>query len=133
MNIKRFVLAFFALFLFIFGYETLVHGFLLTSLYQKTPTLWRDYAQMISYAPFNTMIMGFIALWLTFIFTQLFKDGGIVNGMRFGLYFGVLSGIQAAGAYYYLPISQELAFYWFGVYVIESLIGGYLIGLIYKK
>ena len=133
MNIKRFFLAFIALFLFIFGYETLVHGFLLKSLYFETPTIWRNYDQMVSYAPFNTVIMGVIALWITFIFTQLFKEGGAKNGLRFGFYFGVLSGIQAAGAYYYLPISAMLALCWFGAYIVESLIGGYLIGLIYRK
>lgn len=133
MSIKRFFIAFIALFLFIFGYETLIHGVLLKSLYFETPTIWRNYDQMMSYAPFNTIIMGVIALWITFIFTQLFKEGGSKNGLRFGFYFGVLSGIQAAGAYYYLPISAMLAFCWFCAYVIESLIGGYLIGLIYRK
>ena len=133
MNIKRFLFAFVALFLFMFGYETLIHGFLLKNVYLETPTIWRSYAQMMSYIPFNTIIMGLIALWLTFIFTRLFKEGGVKNGLRFGLYFGVLSGIQAAGAYYYLPISIMLAGYWFIAYVLESIIGGYLIGLIYRK
>lgn len=116
-----------------FGYETWIHGFLLKSVYLETPTIWRNYAQMMSYIPFNTAMMGLIAFWLTFIFTRLFKEGGAKNGLRFGLYFGVLSGIQAAGAYYYLPISIMLAGYWFIAYVLESIIGGYLIGLIYRK
>lgn len=77
--------------------------------------------------------MVLLAFWITFIFTRLFREGGARNGLRFGLYFGILSGIQAAGAYYYLPISAMLAVCWFGAYVIESLVGGYLIGLIYRK
>lgn len=133
MNIKRFFAAFVVLFLFIFGYETLIHGFLLKTLYLETPSIWRSYEQMMQYAPFNTVIMVLIAFWITFIFTRLFREGGARNGLRFGLYFGILSGIQAAGAYYYLPISAMLAVCWFGAYVIESLVGGYLIGLIYRK
>jgi hypothetical protein len=133
MNIKRFLFAFVALFLFIFGYEALVHGFLLRNIYLETPTIWRSYEQMIRYTPFNTVMVGLMAFWITFIFTQLFREGGARNGLRFGLYFGILSGMQAACAYYYLPISATLAACWFAVYVIESLIGGCLIGLIYRK
>lgn len=133
MNIKRFFAAFLVLFLFIFGYETLIHGFLLKNLYLETPSIWRNYEQMMHYAPFNTVIMVLLAFWITFIFTRLFREGGARNGLCFGLYFGILSGIQAAGAYYYLPISAMLSVCWFGAYVIESLVGGYLIGLIYRK
>ncbi|MCR9192341.1 MAG: hypothetical protein NXI01_06735 [Gammaproteobacteria bacterium] len=133
MNIKRFLFAFVALFLFMFSYETLVHGFLLKNIYLETPTIWRDYNEMISYTPFNMVITALLALWITFIFTLVFKEGGSKNGLRFGLCLGILSGIQAAGAYFYLPISAVLATCWFTTYVVESIIGGYIIGLIYRK
>lgn len=61
----------------------------------------------------------------------IFKLGGWKNGLRFGFYIGLLSGIQAAGAYYYLPISLMLAIAWFAFGVIESTLGGILIGMIY--
>lgn len=133
MNISRFLSAVVALFVFMFGYETWVHAVLLKDIYHQTPSIWRSYEQMIQYTPFNTLLMGLTAFWLTFIFTRLFKEGGFKNGLRFGIYIGVLSGMQAAGAYFYLPISGLLAFYWFIAYLVESILGGYLIGLIYKR
>jgi len=133
MNIKRFVAAFVVLFIFIFAYESFVHGILLTHIYNETPSIWRNYNQMIAYMPFNIGIMVLLAGWISFIFAHLFRDGGWRNGLRFGVYFGVLSGIQALGAYYYLPISLALAGYWFIAYLVESLIGGFLIGFIYRK
>jgi len=133
MNIKRFILATIALFVFVFAYESFVHGTLLMNLYIKTPTLWRSYHQMKTYIPFNLIIMGLLTIWITFIFTRLFSEGGWKNGLTFGVYLGVLSGIQAAGAYYYLPISAMLAGSWFVAYVIESIIGGLIIGIIYRK
>lgn len=133
MNIKRYFLAVVSLFIFIFGYEFIVHGHLLMSMYGKTPNVWRNYSQMQNFIPFNIGVMVFLSFWITFIFTQFFKSGGWKNGLYFGFYVGVLSGIQAAGAYYYLPISFVLALAWFVFGVIESMVGGLLIGCIYRN
>lgn len=57
MNYKRFLAAASVLFIFICIYETLVHGFLLTSLYNTTPLVWRNQQQMMAYIPFNIAIM----------------------------------------------------------------------------
>ena len=128
MNIKRYFLSCAALFAFIFIYETFVHGHLLLGLYSATPNLWRPFTQMQSYALFNIVIMMGLSLWLTFIFTRFFRDGGLKNGIFFGFYMGILSGLQAAGAYYYLPILA-----WFIFSAIESMVGGALIGALYRE
>lgn len=130
---KRFIGAFLLLFVFIFGYEFLVHAVLLQNMYQSTATVWRSYHQMMAYVPFNTLIQFLMAFWFVFIFSRLFRNGGWKNGILFGLYIGVLCGVQAAGAYYYLPIPSILAIYWFVAHVIEGVIGGYLIGLVYRR
>ena len=49
MNFKRFLAATVVLFVFILIYETIVHGFLLVSLYNATPLLWRNQQQMMAY------------------------------------------------------------------------------------
>lgn len=132
MNYKRFISAVVALFMLLFAYETVVHGFLLKGIYLETPSIWRHYKEMIGYQPFNIAVMALTSIWLVFIFSCLFKEGGWKNGLKFGLYIGLLSGIQAAGAWYYLPISALLAGYWFLGYLIQSVIGGLIIGLIYR-
>lgn len=101
------------------------------SIYTETPNIWRSPDQMAAYIPFNIAIMGLLAVWLSFIFTRLFKEGGWKNGLRFGIYVGVLSGIQAVGSYYFLPISTLLAACWFAAFMVESILGGLLIGIIY--
>ena len=133
MNIKRYVLAVIILFLFIYAYESVVHGVLLMNIYNETPNLWRNYDEMMSYLPFHIVLMAILAIWITFIFTQFFKEGGVQNGFYFGLYLGILAGLHAAGAYFYLPISASLASIWFITYVIESTLGGMIIGLIYRS
>ena len=102
-------------------------------LYHQTENLWRAHDQMMAYMPFNLVLMGFIALWITFIFTQFYKDGGVANGLKFGFFIGILSAMQALGAYFYLPISCLLACSWFLAYAVESILGGIIIGIIYRK
>ena len=133
MNIKRYIIAAIVLFAFTFSYESYVHGVLLNSIYHETPNIWRAEADMISFMPFNIAVLVILALWITFIFTKFYPHGGAKNGLRFGFYIGVLAGIQAAGAYFYLPISSMLALYWFVAYVLESTVAGLLIGAIYKN
>jgi energy-converting hydrogenase Eha subunit A len=132
MKTKRYLAASIALLIFIFVYESIVHGMLLINIYQETPTIWRSQSDMMSYMPFNIFVMVLLSLWLTFIFTRFFKQGGWRNGLRFGFYIGVLSGIQAAGAFYFLPISAALAGCWFIAYLIECIAGGFIIGTIYR-
>ena len=78
-------------------------------------------------------VMILLSIWISFIFTRFFREGGWKNGLSFGFYLGILAGIQAAGAYYYLPISIALAISWFIANLVESLIGGFIIGLIYRN
>lgn len=131
MNFKRYILAVIALFVFIFAYESVVHGMVLINIYKETPSIWRTYDEMLTFAPFNRILMTILALWITFIFTRFYKTGGWKNGFKFGIYMGVLAGIQAAGALFYLPISELLAGAWFVTYIVESVIGGLIIGSIY--
>jgi hypothetical protein len=131
MNTKRYVIAAIVLFVFIYIYEAIVHGMLLMPMYLETPNLWRG--EMTAYLPFNIAIIALLALWITFIFTRFYREGGARNGLHFGFYLGLLSGIQAAGAYYYLPISAALAGAWFLANLIESVVGGLIIGAIYHR
>lgn len=133
MNIKRYLVATLALIIFMGAYECYVHTVLLSHIYSETPQLWRTMGEMSSHGAFGIATMVALALWITFIFARLFPEGGVKNGLHLGVYLGVLSAIQAAGAYYYMPISINLAVYWFIVYVIESVVGGLLIGAIYKR
>lgn len=133
MDVKRYLLAAIMLFAFVFVFESFVHGHLLMGLYSQTPLIWRDHDEMQTFIPFNIAMMIFLSLWITFIFTRFFKTGGLKCGLQFGFYIGVLSGLQAAGAYFYLPISATLAFAWFASNLIESSAGGLLIGLIYRN
>jgi hypothetical protein len=132
MNVKRYLLAALALFVFFFLYEWLVNGVLLTGAYMESPQVWRSEADMASKMPIYLMVQIILAAWVAFIFTRLFKEGGVANGLLFGLYFGVFAGFLTSAWYLWLPVSGILGWAWFATGFFESIFGGLIIGAIYK-
>ncbi len=133
MNTKRYIGATVALFIFLFFYEWLVHGMILTNMYHHTPHVWRNMKEMSSMFPLYLLINLAISAWLAFVFTRFFKDGGVENGVRFGLYFGVFSGLITAMWYTWLPIGGMLGFSWLINGIVEGIGGGFVLGLVYRK
>lgn len=131
MNVKRYVIAVIAVFIFVFLYEYLLHGMLLTDLYEQTKNLWR---------PENEHNMAFIiasqlgfAIMMTYIFTCNYEAKGIGEGVRYGLYIGLLLGAIDLGTYCYMPIPLTLTLSWVGGSIVKGLGSGVVLALTYKK
>lgn len=133
MNFKRYLMASIAFFIFVFLYEWLVHGVFLMGIYQQTSNVWRDFAVMEANMPLAMLFQLVFSLWTAFVFTQLFRKGGLVNGLRYGIYFGVFAGILTASWYIWLPVPAVLGLSWFVSSIIEGLGGGAILGLIYHE
>lgn len=68
MSLRRYLLSALALFVFIFMYEMLVHGFILMGVYEATADVWRDFTKMEANMP---LAMGFqlaLSAWTAFVF-----------------------------------------------------------------
>lgn len=133
MNVKRYIIAALAFFVFVFFYEWVLHGILLSGFYQQTSKIWREMAEMQANMPKGMGFQLVFAAWTTFIFTQIFPEGGLKNGSRFGLYFGVFAGILTASWYLWLPVPSVLGASWFVGSLIEGVVGGSIIGAIYRR
>lgn len=130
---KRFLGATFALFVFLFFYEWLVHGVWLIKTYETTPHLWRSMDEMTAHMPLSLLLKLVLSAWVSFVFVQLYPQGGVKSGLKFGLYFGVFAGILMGSPYLWLPISAELGLSWFGTGVVEWLLGGTILGTVYCR
>jgi hypothetical protein len=133
VNIKRYIVATIALFLFIFLYEGIVHGYLLLGEYLQTSTIWRDFDQMETDLPLAMCFQFALSAWLAFVFTQIYEEGGLRKGVLFGIYFGVFAGILTASWYLWLPVPAKLGLSWFVSSILEGLGGGLVLGSIYRK
>jgi len=131
MNTKRFILATIAAFLFVGAYEFVLHGQLLKGIYQETAHLWRAEGEykmafiLISQLSFAAMMI--------FIFTRDYENKGIPEGLRFGLYIGLLLASIEIGTYSYMPVELSLALAWTAGMLIKCLGVGVIASLVYKK
>ena len=134
MNTKRWVITSIVVFVVHEVLAYLVHGVLLSGVYQATASLWRSMEEMNSMM--WIMWVGDL-VWvflLVYIFTKGYEAKGWMEGLRFGLLFGVFFSLpMALGSYAMMPMPFSLAVYWFVFGVIEISILGIVTSLIYKK
>ncbi len=135
-----------AVFIFLFGYNCLVHGHLLMADYAQTPALWRTDAEMQQLAPMWFAYYVALAAVLTCWFKKTksvfacaptpgekpsccpIKSGGCCFGLKLGL----LMGLLMACGYLYMPISSTLAIKWFFTGLFEGLGAGMVLGMTCK-
>lgn len=133
VNIKRFLLTLIAGFAFAFAYDWVVHGYLLTAMYEQTAHLWRPEAEMKEYCPFMLATKFFVVAITAFIFTRNYEGKGLGEGLRFGAYIGLLMGVMLASPYGWMPVSGPLAAAWFATGLIQGLGLGVIYALTYRK
>lgn len=131
MNKKRYVISVLVTFVFVFLYDFLVHGYLLTDLYNQTAQLWRPEEEYKM--PFMFMSeLGFSAV-LAYIFTLNYEGKGIGEGIRFGLCMGMFLGAIEIGKYSYMPIPMVLMLSWVLAALLIGLGSGVVLSLVYKR
>jgi hypothetical protein len=136
MNARRFVIAGLAAFVVIAVVEFLFHGVLLTGIYRGVAGVFRPEADFQRL--FWLLYVGYLvfAFLFTFIYTKGYERdrGGPAQGLRFGLYVGVMVGaLESLAWYVVLPVPAALALGWFVTYVGTSLAAGAAVGALYRE
>jgi hypothetical protein len=129
---KRIVLAVLAVFVAWSAMDFVIHGLILASSYEATAQLWR---------PMNEMKLGVLylavlinALAFVCIYALLVAEKGIGSGVKYGLLFGLGTGFSMGfGTYSFMPIPLYMAVEWFVGTLVETLVGGLLVGSIVRK
>ena len=132
MNIKRFMLSVITLFVFLFLFDWMLHGWLLKTTYEQTASLWRTPQDMQQH--FIWLLLGqyLIALMFCFIYTKGYEGRGVGEGVRYGLYVAILFTGPHLIAYAAQPIPLYLIGYWILGALSEFILGGIILSLIYK-
>lgn len=131
MNVKRFILASLAVFVAYEAIDTLVNMVLLTSTYDQLKQIWRpDMMQLIWIMYLAYLIFSFL---FVFIFTKGYEGKGIMEGVRYGLYIGLMMCVPGAFSQYVVyPLPFTLALQWFIYGMIEFSLCGVVVALVYK-
>lgn len=132
MNMKRYLIATAVVFLFIFFFEWLVHGFIMMGLYTQTESVWREFGMMHTYMPVLILFKLALAAWFTYVYFQWYGNSGVKHGILFGIYFGVFAGLLMSSWYIWLPIPPQLGLGWFITGLVEWVGAGALLGYVYR-
>ena len=129
---KKVLIGFVVTFILLEVLDILVHGVILMSAYQATQNVWRpDMMQKMWILHIVKIVAAFL---ITFIFSKGYEGKGVMEGMRFGLYIGVLMSIgMAYGTYAMIAIPYSLALQWFIYGVIEYIIVGIGLTFVFDK
>lgn len=127
---KKVLLGCVAVFITIQALDFLVHGVLLASTYASLASLWRpDMDSKVWIMWVVTFIGSFL---FSFIFSKGYENKGIGEGLRYGFYIGVwMSTGFAYGTYAMIAIPYSLALQWFIYGVIEYVIAGAVLALVF--
>jgi len=136
MNKGRWIMAAVVVAIVVTVLESVFHGVLLKGIYEATATVWRPQTEMTRLMPWgwaSTLVIAFI---MVYIYHKGYEGKGsaIAEGLRFGLVIGLFTAIpMAVWLYVMYPLPLNLSLYWFGIAMINMLVAGGLIGLIYKR
>ncbi len=133
MNTSRYVIGSLVVFVYIFIFEFLFHGMLLTPLYMQAEQLMRPEPEFFGY--FHWIVIGelILAFFFCLIFTKGYEGKGIGEGVRFGLLVGIGFGVSSALITYAVhPFPGKLVLAWVIGYPVEMILAGVIIAAIYK-
>jgi hypothetical protein len=133
MPVKKILISSLIIFVFVFFFEALLHGFLLRGIYESTAQLWRPYEEMKAFFPYSLTIQLGFSVIISLFYAVIIKEKTMKNALSFGAFLGLLFGWTQLGLYAYMPIPFMLAQAWFFGVFLESVVIGGVLGLVYRE
>lgn len=135
MNFKRWILASLVATIAVLLLESIYENAILGPLYAASAHLWRSRAEMGTLMP-----LGFIGTLLsTFVLVYIYHRGyegrgsRALEGLRFGFIMGLFTAVpMSLWTYVMMPVPKALMLGWFAIGMMDMLLAGFLIGLIYE-
>jgi hypothetical protein len=131
MKLKKLATASIAVFIALEIMDFVVHNIILMPSYLATSGIWRQ--DMGSRMWIMVLSALFTSILFVYIFAKGYENKGIMEGARFGLLIGLFMTIMGSfGTYSFLPIPFSLAVKWFVFGMIEYIICGIVVALVYR-
>lgn len=131
---KKFWIGFIVVFVVMMVLNFIIHQVLLGSLYRSEvmAPLMRPEGQGMLWIHFVTAIV--VSFFFTLIFSKGYEGKGAGEGIRFGFYVGILMSIPMAyDTYAEMPIPYSLALQWFIYGLIQYILMGLAVAMVYGK
>ena len=128
---KRIILATLAVFALWSALDFVIHGLILGETYKATAQIWRPMAEMkMGLIRIVTLISAvvFVCIYAGFV-----SNKTVCRAIQYGVLFGIGAGVSMGyGTYAVLPMPYKIALVWFLGTVVETALGGWVLGLIVK-
>ena len=133
MNTKRLIVASIVVFVFVYLYDWVFHGFILKNAYVQTASLWRPEQEMMNYMGF--LVFGEFLRSVVFCVLYAIRPGHR-DGVGAGIGYGLLIALLLIGTdfitYAVQPLPLSLITSWAIGGLIQLLVAGALLGAIYR-
>lgn len=135
MNVKKWLIASVVAFIAFAVMEWIVHGSILADAYKAKPELWATEATMKANAWALYVGQLIYAGMFALIYTKGYEGKpGLGEGFRYGLYMAFFTAVpRFLVNYAVMPYTANIAVTWLISGIIESVILGLIVGLIYRK
>lgn len=133
VNCKRVWISAAALLLFIFLSDFVIHGQLMKQAYMDTASLWRSEEEMGQYFPVMLLAYLLTSTFLALIFAKGYENRGWKEGLRFGLLITPIFISTYLVQYVVTPLPSNILCSWIVATVFQSLVGGVILSLTYRK
>ena len=131
MNVKRWLLASFGVYVAHRILDLIIHGVILAGQYEAAADVWRPDMESKMYIMYITAAI--FSLLFVYIFIKGYEGKGIMEGVRYGLWMGLLISIPMAyGSYATLDIPYSLAFSWWTLGTVKIIICGIVAASVYR-
>ncbi len=134
MNFKKWLLASLIVWILVFLLDLLIHGTILMGYYEQTADRWLSQSEMG--ARMWAMILGQLLFSLLFcaIYTKGLREGGLAEGIRYGLWIGLLLNLPVFFIRWSVePLPGALLFLQSLFGLIATVIVGGVLGVVYGK
>ena len=128
MNTKRLIVASIVVFVFVYLYDWVFHGFILKNAYVQTASLWRPEQEMMSYFHFLVLGQAVTAFMASLVFAKTCKSGSICEGLNYGALLGLLFAGPSLITYAVQPLPATLVGLWVIGAIVKFVIAGLLLG-----
>lgn len=132
MNAARFILALAVVIVTVMATNFVFHNIYLTESYQATAQIWRPESSMEAFMGFMMAGQLLVALGFTLLYTRT-AEHTVMNGVIFGLFIGIMAAGTSTIYYAVLPIPMDMLGKWIAFNLLQGILLGTLVGLIYRR
>ncbi len=129
---KQILIGWIAIYVLLSVLDMIVHGVILSEAYAAMPNVWRS--DMMEKMWMIWVVRAITTFFIAFIFAKGYEGKGWMEGLRYGVYIGLLMATPYAyGSYASYPIPYAVAVQWFIYAFVGYVLAGITLALIFGR